>query len=240
MKRVLPSLILVLGISLSLFAQECNPDNSITEPGVYPSELDTAFMDVSYDFNFHILSIKDTAVTFGGQNLVATIDSVKVNEVIGLPSSFYYTCNPSNCVFTYEAVGCINVKGDPTADDIGIHNLTIKTTVYANAGILKIPVADSIVGYQLIVKGDGTASVENIANARLNIYPNPSVSGRYTIANAQKIEVVSVTNTQGQVVEYKCINSKNNKTISLANLAHGVYWLHVKNGNTFDVKKLIH
>mgnify|MGYP001056888593 CR=1 FL=1 len=240
MKRVLPSLILVLGISLSLFAQECTPDNSITEPGIYPSELDTAFMDVSYDFNFQILAIKDTAVTFGGQNLVATIDSVKVNEVIGLPSTFSYTCSPTNCVFTYEAVGCINVKGDPTVNDVGVHNLTIKTTVYANAGILKITVQDSIVGYQLIVKGDGTASVKNIADARISIYPNPSVSGRYTIANAQNIEVVYVTNTQGQVVNYKTINNKNSKTISLANLAHGVYWLHVKNGDTFEVKKLIH
>ena len=116
MKKIYLTLTL-LGIAISpIFGQVCSPDNSITKSGVYPDQPDTAFANQSYDFSFQILSIKDTAVVYLGQSITADIDSVTVDAVIGLPENFEYACNPSRCAFTYKAVGCINLKGNPSAD----------------------------------------------------------------------------------------------------------------------------
>jgi len=110
MKKIYLTLILLGVIMSPIFGQVCTPDNSITKSGVYPDQPDTAYADQAYDFSFQILSIKDTAVIFSGQNVTADIDSVKVDAVIGLPNNFEYACNPSRCAFTYKAVGCINLK----------------------------------------------------------------------------------------------------------------------------------
>ena len=145
MKKIYLTLTL-LGIAISpIFGQVCSPDNSITKSGVYPDQPDTAFANQSYDFSFQILSIKDTAVVYLGQSITADIDSVTVDAVIGLPENFEYACNPSRCAFTYKAVGCINLKGNPSADQVGVYDIKIATTAYAKATLalgipLRLPV----------------------------------------------------------------------------------------------------
>ena len=73
-------------------AQNCNPDVTITKPGVYPEQPDTAYINKTYDFVFQVLAIKDTTTMFNGQLVNADIDSVNIDNVLGLPAGFSYSC----------------------------------------------------------------------------------------------------------------------------------------------------
>ncbi len=227
-------------VTLLSNAQSCTPDNTITTPGVYPDQPDTAFAGQAYDFSFQVLALKDTAVVFAGQNLNASIDSVRVDDVIGLPSGFEYTCNPVNCLFTWSAVGCVNVKGNPTQAQAGTYDLEIATTAYARAGLLALPVPDTADGYQLIIKGDGSASIFDLSNAKINIYPNPSSHGKFTLSAHRPISDIRVYDIQGKIADYKQVADIGKQVVDLSRLPKGVYYLRAKVGDEIISKKLIH
>lgn len=239
MKRLL--LITVFASSIAIAnAQVCTPDMSITEPGVYPEQPDTAFADVAYDFSFQVLALKDTAVIFGGQSLNATIDSIKVDGVIGLPSGFSYQCNPANCIFTWQSVGCVNVKGNPTQAQAGVYPLKIANTVYARAGFIALPVPDTTDGYELVIQGDGSASIFDVSNTVLSVYPNPSNNGTFILSSAQTIQRISIIDIQGKEVDFEEVRSPNKTTVNLGNTPKGIYFLKVDIGGKMVNKKLAH
>lgn len=220
-------------------AQNCNPDATITQPGVYPEQPDTAFADEAYDFSFQVLALKDTVVVFAGQPQNATIDSIMVNNVIGLPSSFEYTCNPVNCVFTWRDVGCVNVTGNPTQSQAGVYDLKIATTIYAKLGIIAIPVPDTTDGYELVISGDGSASIFDVSPNQISIYPNPSTNGVYMLSSSDQLVLLSVVDIQGKKVDFKSVISKNSTILTLENAPMGVYFLRAKLGNKIVTKKLV-
>lgn len=240
MKRVLLCYSLLVTLVFSSAAQNCIPDNTITQPGVYPEQPDTAYVDVVYDFSFQILALKDTTVIFGGQTITATIDSVAVNEVIGLPANFEYFCTPSSCTFTWEAVGCVNVKGNPTKSQAGVYDLKIATTAYAANGPFKIPVADTADGYQLVIQGDGSASIFEPKKETIVLYPNPSSTGRFQLITKEEPTSIRITDLQGKSIVYQGFTESGITTIDLSNAARGVYLLNLKIGELFYTKKIMY
>jgi|SaaInl33SG_5_DNA_1037386.scaffolds.fasta_scaffold00679_2 hypothetical protein len=222
MKRVLLMALVVVSI-FAAQAQVCTPDMTITEPGVYPDQPDTAYADQPYSFNFQVLALRDTNVVFAGQNLDATIDSVRINNVIGLPASFTFQCNPLDCMFTWLAVGCINLQGNPTQSQAGVYPLEIATTVFARAGILALPVPDTADGYELVIQGDGSASVFDVSANELRVYPNPSASGKYTLSSNQPLSIINIINVQGKSVTYDATPSQKQTYIDLNSVPKGIY-----------------
>lgn len=238
MKKILLALFVIA--TSSIYAQNCNPDATITEPGIYPDLLDTAFADKSYDFVIQILSIKDTTTEFGGQIVSATIDSVVVDEVVGLPSGFEHLCEPTSCTFTHTAVGCVKLTGNPTQNQAGVYPLTIKTTAYASVGFLQVPVKDSITDYELIIQGDGSVSVKNSDLFPFTVYPNPSKTGKYFVNNLSDKLVLSVYSTEGKSIDFQTYTLNSNVILDLSNQAKGVYILSVFDGHKTYTKRLIH
>ena len=221
-------------------AQNCIPDGTITEPGVYPEQPDTAYVDVAYDFSFQILAIKDTIVIFAGQTLTANIDSVRVDDVIGLPSNFNYTCEPNSCTFNWKAVGCINVKGNPTNNQAGVYDLKIATTAFASLGSTKIPTLDTAKGYQLVIQGDGSASIFEPKKDIVAIYPNPSGNGIFQLTAKEEPRSIRITDLQGKKIVFEGFSSNGITTIDISNTAKGVYLLNLKVGEHFYTKKIVH
>ena len=236
----------LLGIAISpIFGQVCSPDNSITKSGVYPDQPDTAFANQSYDFSFQILSIKDTAVVYLGQSITADIDSVTVDAVIGLPENFEYACNPSRCAFTYKAVGCINLKGNPSADQVGVYDIKIATTAYAKATLalgipLRLPVADTTEGYRLVIKGDGSASIFENNLSAVNVYPNPSSNGVFVLHANAPIASIDIFDTRAQKVNFTRHHTNNTLVLNLSDTPRGIYILKINIDNKQVVKRIIH
>ena len=245
MKKIYLTLTL-LGIAISpIFGQVCSPDDSITKSGVYPDQPDTAFANQSYDFSFQILSIKDTAVVYLGQSITADIDSVTVDAVIGLPENFEYACNPSRCAFTYKAVGCINLKGNPSADQVGVYDIKIATTAYAKATLalgipLRLPVADTTEGYRLVIKGDGSASIFENNLSAVNVYPNPSSNGVFVLHANAPIASIDIFDTRAQKVNFTRHHTNNTLVLNLSDTPRGIYILKINIDNKQVVKRIIH
>ena len=246
MKKIYLTLILLGVIMSPIFGQVCTPDNSITKSGVYPDQPDTAYADQAYDFSFQILSIKDTAVVYLGQNVTADIDSVKVDAVIGLPNNFEYACNPSRCAFTYKAVGCINLKGNPTPDQVGVYEIKIATTAYASASLgigppLKLPVADTTEGYKLVIKGDGSASIyENAIENSVNVYPNPSSNGVFMLKAKTPLTSIEVIDIRGKKVNFSRHDTNNTLVLDICDTPRGIYVLKINVNNKQVVKRIVH
>ena len=247
MKKIYATLILLGIIASPIFGQICSPDNSITKSGVYPDQLDTAYANQSYNFSFQILSIKDTAVVYLGQNVTADIDSVTVDAVIGLPGNFEFACNPSQCSFTHKAVGCINLNGNPTPDQVGVYDIKIATTAYASAQVLpvgpplKLPVADTTDGYQLVIKGDGSASVfETALKNGVNVYPNPSSNGIFMLQTSTPLTSLEITDIRGKEVNFSKRILNDTIILSISDSPKGLYILKITIGDKQIVKRIIH
>ena len=240
MKRVL---LFTLTLFVAIFiatAQNCNPDLTITEPGVYPEQPDTAFQDQPYEFVFQILALKDTVAEFAGQQVNATIDSVAVNDVIGLPSGFEYICEPVSCVFDHTQVGCVKLTGNPVKGQAGIYDIEIATTAYARVGIVQLPVPDTADGYQLVVEGDGSVSVFELEKERITLYPNPSSTGQFLLTTAQKTKIIKIVDLQGKSVDFQTTEETNAISIDISNTPKGLYIMTVSAGDRVYTKKIMH
>lgn len=171
MKRLLLS-VLVAFISLQLVtAQNCIPDTSLKTPGYYPEHLPPAAVGQAYNesIQFHVPG--DTVAMYQGTPVNATIDSVKVTGVLGMPNGFAYDCTPTNCVLPGGKVSCGRIYGTPAGNDIGIYPLRIPIVIYARiSGFIPIQQPDTIKKYSIDINA---LSVKTIEKSGLRIYPNP-------------------------------------------------------------------
>lgn len=220
-------------------AQNCNPDNSITEPGIYPSSIDTAMVDVPYNFTIQVLAIGDTVVNYLGQQITATIDSVVLTGIAGLPNSFDYGCEPARCVFTSQNVGCVKLSGTPTIQEVGIHPLTIYTTAYARWNTVKLPVQDSISDYSLVVSDSGSASIFKYTKDNINIYPNPIIDGQFTIKTRVEVTNVSIVDLQGRSIDFDYSKTASEIAIKLNETSNGIYFIRFTAGDKTIEKRII-
>lgn len=238
MKKILLLLVLITAVAPAI-AQNCIADTTITENGIYPEYLDTAELNQPYEHVFQVLAIKDTVVNFQGNIILAEIDSIKVVEIKGLPSSFNYFCEPADCVFTWEKVGCVKLTGNPTSSESGVHPLEIITTSFARWGLLRLPVNDTITDYTLVV-GDGSASIYTPSKEKVSVYPNPSDNGVFYITSNSSIYQLHVVDLQGKSVNFMATENNNTWSIDISNTPKGVYFVHFKAGNRVVNKRIIH
>lgn len=238
MKRFLHLAILSL-IAISLAkAQNCNPDVTITQPGVYPEQPDTAYINQEYNFVFQVLAIKDTTTMFNGQLVNANIDSVKIDNVLGLPAGFSYSCEPINCSFTHESAGCIKLSGNPTSAQSGVYPIKIATTAFASLGFFKIPVKDTADNYSLVIMGASAVVEKNVKT--VNIYPNPAVSGKFLVATKLPASSIQLTDLQGKIVQFDLVENNNLYSIDISALPKGVYLINLEIDYKTYTHKIIH
>ena len=238
MKKILLLLVLVAAISPAI-AQNCTADTTITETGIYPEYLDTAELNQPYEHIFQVLSIKDTVVNFQGNMILAEIDSIKIVDIKGLPNSFDYLCEPTNCVFTWEKVGCVKLEGNPTSAESGVHPLEIITTSYARWGLLRLPVNDTITDYTLVV-GDGAASIYTPSKEKVSVYPNPAQNGIFYISSNTTIQQFQLVDLQGKEVDFSVSENNNTWTIDISRTPRGIYFVSFKTGSRLVKKRIIH
>lgn len=224
----------------SVMAQNCLPENSITEPGVYPDQLDTAYPDQPYEFILQILAIEDTLANIGGQEVYATIDSIVVTGVQNLPDGFDYLCEPSTCTFLPKEVGCVKLTGNPTVKQAGTYLLTINTTVYGKVGIIAVPYNQDNTDYQLTIKGDGTSSISTMNKSQLKIYPNPSQSGKYVVELPSVNHQISVINMAGKKLQPTITRHSGKTIIDLSHYAKGIYLMSIETSEGVETYKLVH
>jgi hypothetical protein len=141
MKKFLLSVIALTSLSITAIAQ-CTPGPNYAN-GVYPDSA-TNFVsgckDVPYEQVISFKIPKDTAVNYQGANVTATIQSIKLLNVTGLPTGFTLDCSTSNCKFLGNTTGCAVIHG--TTSQVGLHNVTfyLETTASISLGPIPVPV----------------------------------------------------------------------------------------------------
>ena len=142
-------------------------------------------------------------------------------------------------------MGCINLKGNPTTDQVGVYDIKIATTAYAKATLalgipLRLPVADTTEGYQLVIKGDGSASIFENHLSAVNVYPNPSSNGVFMLHANAPITSIEVFDTKAQKVNFTRHQANNTLVLDLSDTPHGIYVLKMDIDNKQVVKRIVH
>ncbi|MFN4853693.1 MAG: T9SS type A sorting domain-containing protein [Bacteroidota bacterium] len=235
------SFFFLLFITFRVGAQ-CNPDMTITVPGIYPdsaTNLPPAFAAQNYSVVMTAVVPADTqALPFPAPPIPIT--SIKVGTVTCTPpiTGFNFACNVPNCAFPGGQTNCGVVTAAPTAADIGIHYLTVPLTVYTT-GNFELD-SYTLTYYRIEVFPAGTAGLFDI-NSRetANIFPNPYSLGSDQAATilvygtkAEKcmVRLFSVTGSLVWEQSMDIAEGKNTIPIDATLLGTGVYHLSLNYG----------
>ena len=245
MKIILSIFIFVI---TNIFASaQCIPDSSIThnDPGIYPDSatgLPHAFTGVPYSTVIHTNVFTDTTVG----PLVATIDSIVIDDVTGLPPGFSYLCTPSNCSFTAGSNACILLQGPaPTAGMIGNYPLIVHTIVYYKIFGTPNFLLDNNDDYSITIESSTGISVnEKLTFGAGQNMPNPAKD--YTLIPVTLLRNENVTFTLTDLIGQRIIDrtiflqkGKTNIPVDLHNLQPGIYLYTVSNGKSTVAKRMI-
>lgn len=228
-KKILFSFILCF-MGLGVAAQYCTPDDNINTSGYYPDELDTAQEMKVYDMTVQVYSKRDTMVDnpFGGGQVAATIDTIIVKQVYGMPPGLQYACNPSDCKFVSLKTHCINIYGTPTQASAGIYPLRIVVDVKARInGTFPVTQEEEITDFSIVVKDDDISTTAELVKAGIQLFPNPFKDKIELHSASIKISGIKVTNNIGLVVYSLKDSGLQTKTIDSQNWSTGVYFIEV-------------
>jgi len=130
----------------SLFSQNCVPDSLYQDStaGVYPGPItptnpnggiDT-FACIGQPFEFVFTVIIPDTFSFNG--LLLTLRSAFIEPegaISGLPEGIDYACNPPDCIFQADSIGCFILQGTPTTNNQPgefepVITMTINTNIF--------------------------------------------------------------------------------------------------------------
>ena len=184
------------------FSQNCTPDQTITKTGFSPANIEDAKVGKVYKQVLQIRVFKDTVVVIAGNPTLATIDSIKVNDIIGLPSGFYYTCSRKNCSFIPDSTGCATLNGNPSASQVGEYPLGVAIEVYAKIfGSIQTTQKDTVRQFTVNVVDESSVEWQLYMNSAV-CYPNPTTNGHFNFNKLyiNQIETITCHNTLGETI----------------------------------------
>lgn len=146
MKKTLPLLFALLcALSVAAQAPVCMRDSSILQTGelLSPAPWDTA--DMEYNLNDACINKPyNQSVTvnvppdFQGLPII-NVTVATTGAVQNLPAGVTYACDPPNCVFNANSLGCIVLYGTPTPANPAPDTLDLGIVVTVNTALGAIP-----------------------------------------------------------------------------------------------------
>ncbi|MCE2741318.1 MAG: T9SS type A sorting domain-containing protein [Sphingobacteriales bacterium] len=246
MRKSLLSILMICLISFSnnLLAQ-CTPDPNLKSTATLPAVLDTAFVGKLYTQEIKYFITKDTNVFVPqlGTNLNATIDTLRITGVRGMPDGFTYSCHNADCKIVGGTAGCATLTGTPTQAQVGIYPLLVLITVRATAFLGPVPISqnasDTNARYSIIVSGT-TSKAEISEGDGPILFPNPAKEELQVYVPALSTEAqFEIQNIQGKTMQTGRLVKHEVSHVSLAGFDSGVYIIHIEKGNEKISKKFV-
>lgn len=269
MKRLL-LLISVVAFSHISYGQlgQCTPNPTFADSsgGVYPLPFDSlsnpkgginlsACIGHPYQFIFQVV-IPDT-INYPGFGLIPLTSFAipTTGAITNLPNGLTYVCNPPNCSFNANTLGCMAIYGTVAGSvSPGEYDLIISGTLTA----LGFPFAFTFPNAQLY-PGHYYLKVEPInsttcykvstSDARTNNFfadVNPNPVNQYSnllIFSKKNLNLkVSIQNINGAEIENfnaKVTEGKNSYQLDTTNWANGVYLYKIGEADDFTVGKIV-
>ncbi|MFM2206277.1 MAG: hypothetical protein RL213_252 [Bacteroidota bacterium] len=238
---------LLLGASFTASSQ-CVPDTSITHNvnGVYPDSatgLPHATQGQVYTTTIQLKVVRDTAYL----GLPATVDSMNITSVTGLPSGFTYSCTPSNCSFPGGSNACILLQSTgPVNVPVATYPISVGLMVYGRLFGAATTVPSAITSYSIVV--DAPAGISNnslpTGFSVSEFTPNPAGSAsRLTVGVTAPGNIVLETiDLLGNVVRresHDAARGWNTYSFSVDDLTAGVYLTRVLSGKDMIIRRLV-
>jgi hypothetical protein len=223
-------LITISSFSINGTNAQCVPDASIKSSGVFPSSLPAATPNVAYSQVLQFYITKDTIFNYLGQNINATIDSLFITGVKGVPAGFTYACNNANCGIKGGSNGCVTITGTATSAMKNTNfplvvMLKIKGTANTILGPISQTIIDSNSKYAIYVQGPSNLGEINKISS-ISLYPNPAKDKLQIIVSdmaLQGAEAIFV-DMNGQEVSKIAIHSAKTE-LEISSLSNGIYFV---------------
>jgi hypothetical protein len=110
-------------------------------PGPYHPELfpfggitDNAYKDEYFELQLN--AVISDSITFEGVQWKMDYLQVEDNGVLNLPAGYEYACNPPDCKFLANTLGCLLISG--VTGDTGVYDLKLKSEISVLNGVFKI------------------------------------------------------------------------------------------------------
>ena len=267
MQKTFTILISSLFFTLGIFAQDVactpgqiSPDTAIILPIPFNSAtmvggLDSTCIGRSYEQVLTALS--PSSIPFAGNEIA--VDSLSLDlegAVEGLPPGFDYACNPPNCVFIPDSVGCVVIFGE--ADETvppGTYELVLNVNafnfIFPNGASLEFPgdFGNPNESYFIDIADEAscdlsTSTSEFQRSFVSNLSPNPTDSYAELRVNSLKDMDTQfvVLDVLGKVVQQRKVAiqvGQNDIPLEVHNLPQGLYILSLTDGKEFISHKLV-
>lgn len=243
------TLIVLLALSFTNLKAQCTPDTTITDLIVPPAGsqmMNVGGQDIvilphgsvgqAYDEAMYFHVPADT--TYNG--VQATINYVKLNDVINLPSSLNVSCSTGNCQFPGDSFGCVSMTGIPTQPDSIELKMAIEYNITVNFGgsPSTTNIKDTLDGnFYLVI--DGTVGMKELKTPGkpAQVYPNPAtdkVNIRYnsTYGTSAQLEIFNIVGNKMYQQNLKLTGGMNIIPLDVSDLRSGIYMYTISTKNS--------
>ena len=266
MKRV-ALLIAFLYVGLNTYAQEtCMPAEGLPDTlvGVVPVPYDpeafpdggindTACVGSYFEFTFTVV----VPAEFNSPVGPVPLDSITFateGAITGMPSAYDYVCNPPNCTFLKDSIGCVKIFGTTTNEaDAQVWDLMLTGKIHSVLDFdLTFPNETIAPGnYFLTVRpsDDPNCIIDNTEEAlatkvSISNAPNPFSGQTQIFINSDVTEqftfqVHDLLGKQLHQQTYQIFEGENTIDFDGSSLPNGVYIYSINNGEESVSKKMI-
>lgn len=269
MKSILLSILFVF-VTANAFAQldQCTPDATYQDSavGVYPLPYDpvanpngginkSACKNHPYQFIYNVVIPDEFTYPGVGTFPLDSLILDPTGAFSNLPKGIDYACNPPNCVFKKNTVGCLALYG--TVDNsaaVGDYELIITSTIniLGQPLVITFPNATLYPGtYILKVEPENSTTCYKVATSEVrsnNYYgelnPNPVANNAlFNIFSKKNANVeLSIMNMNGTSIFSQNLlvqEGKNIQSIDVSNFPNGVYLYKIYDNNESAVGKMV-
>jgi hypothetical protein len=233
------SLLILMSLSFMISAQ-CTPDTTLQNTGIFPPagsipvgtmiQLPTATVGVAYDEVIQVVIPVDTLIDTLGSSFPATVDSMVITNITGLPPGISFSCDNASCTWEGGTNGCIQLTGTPAVGSSGVYPLSVEVTGYVLLFNIPLSGQDVITDFQILV--DPAIGIMEVGRDEIVVYPNPAttmVHWRYPSELSGEVEmhIYNVLGAQVAVKRFHVESGDNILDWDLADLPEGMYMYEV-------------
>ena len=110
MKKLYIILILRIGFH-NIVSGQCTPNSNIGNALMSPEKLEDAMIGSYYSQVITFRIPTDSMIDYNGTPVHATIDSMRMLAILGIPPGYSYACNNTSCTWAGGTLGCALIEG---------------------------------------------------------------------------------------------------------------------------------
>lgn len=264
--------VFMLGLG-AINAQTCEPDTTglpedfLISPLPYVAEtnptggIDTAaIVGQPFEFVLNFATPATFEVAGVGTFDVTAIELATEGALSNLPASMDYACNPPNCVFEKDSIGCVVVFGTPMMDEAGdgstVYDIGVTTLVRTTLVNVPFTFPNTLFpgNYFLCVKATAEtpdcefllAANNDLSERVARMYNRPNPTSGFTEIVIESMEsgrfLLTVSDMLGRQLHYQPIDviaGTNQFNFDASHLAEGMYIYTLSDGRARTSQKMM-